>query len=119
VHNPGTIVINIPEKILASKQYDDRSDVIHKRTEGFQRFLNYLMNHPVLCASPDLSKFLTSPKHEFEHYQNLMVTEMSKSDLNILMQNVFLDGKGLLKIIDPTPKSYMVESIKSTAKGIK
>lgn len=44
---------------------------------------------------------------------------MNKSDLNILLQNVFLDGKGMIKIIDPTPKSQVVESIKSTAKGIK
>jgi hypothetical protein len=69
---PGCIVTNIPEKHLGafgSTLIDDKSDAIQKRIDGFQKFLNYLMDHPVLCASPDLDKFLTSPKHEFESYQ--------------------------------------------------
>lgn len=68
MHVPGCIVTNIPEKTFGANHYDDKSDVILVRMEGFQRFLNYLIDHPVLCASPDLDKFLTSPKHEFESY---------------------------------------------------
>ena len=119
VHLPGCIVTNIPEKTFGSTHFDDKSDVITKRTEGFQKFLDYLMEHPVLCASPDLDKFLTSPKHEFESYQAQMVQEMNQTDLNILLSNTLLDGKGMLKVVDPSPKSQVVESIKSTAKGIK
>ena len=63
------------------------------------------MEHPVLCASPDLDKFLTSPKHEFESYQSQMVLEMNQTDINILLSNTLLDGKGMLKVVDPTPKS--------------
>jgi hypothetical protein len=44
---------------------------------------------------------------------------MNKPEVNAQLSKVFLDGSDLVKIVNPTPKSQVVQGIKGAAKGIK
>jgi len=59
VDNSACVFPPIPQQVMGSQYYKDDSELINQRVQGIQRFLDYLIQHNILCANKDLEVFLT------------------------------------------------------------
>jgi hypothetical protein len=63
---------------------------------------------------------LTIQKRDsFEAHKASSLELLNKPEVNSQLSKVFMDGTDQVKIINPNPKSQMVQGIKGAAKGIK
>ena len=106
VEHLSCIIPPIPAKINFQGYYADDSEAISERRSGIQRFLDYCVQHKVICGSEDLRSFLTAQDHEFETRKSDTTAVINSDVLNQTLSAVLLDGTNMLDEIDQKNTYY-------------